>query len=182
MKTEHSAMHNQVNCWPSPTKSSPTNLPQQTYNQRPAVSAHSQMDRPIASQPNRVNSQINHHNQLSQINSSPRGSFSSDQSTVNLSSVNLSAVYLPSDYSFSSTSSNNSSSSNLVTSTMNNVNQLVNQVTMVNAGSQPIAEPQIKQEQQFSIKSSAQLNQTSARMQSLPLCFNELPTAGSKRK
>ena len=174
-------MHNQLNCWP--VKSSPTRPPtHQTYNQRLAVNAHNQISQmnPPASQQQigsqRVNPQINQHNQsnlLGQINSSPRGSFSSDQSTVNLS-----AAYL-SDYSFasSSSSSNNSTSSHSMTSTMNNAKQLTNQAPMA---SQPVDESQIKAE--FSIKSSVQLNQ--ARAQNLPLCFNGLPTPGigSKRK
>lgn len=173
-------MHNQMNCWP--VKSSPTKLSHQTYSQRPAVNAinnqiqnqmNSANQQQIVSQPNRVNLQLNH--QISQINSSPHGSFSSDQSTVNLS-----AAYL-SDYSFGSSSTgSNSSGNNLVTSTMSK--QLMNQVPVV--GSRQIVEPQIKSEQQFSNKSSVQLNQTSARVQNLPLCFNGLPTPGigSKRK
>ena len=172
-------MQNQINCWP--VKSSPIKMSQPIYpSQRPAVNAanQSQMNsanqQQIVSQPNRVNLQINH--QANHINSSPHGSFSSsDQSTVNLS-----AAYL-SDYSFGSNSTgSNSSANNLVTSTMNK--QLANQVPV--GGSRQIVETQIKTEQQFLIKSSVQINQTSARVQNLPLCFNGLPTPGivSKRK
>lgn len=173
-------MHNQMNCWQ--VKLSPTRPSHQAYNQRPVTNNQlNQTASQQVSQANRVNPQINQQisqqinapNQLSQLNGSPRGSFSSDQSTVNLS-----AAYLSSDYSFGSSTSSNNSSNSLVTSTMNK--PLVNQVP----NSQPIVEPQIKNEQQYPIKSSVQLNQTSARVQNLPLCFNSLPTPGigAKRK
>ena len=186
MKTEHSAMHNHLNCWPtnSPIKSS-TNT--STYNQ-PIQTGNNQTNQVNqVNQTNQVNpiNQLNPINQINQINPinpinpinqlvqinhhSPRGSFSSDQSTNNIAS----------DYSFNSSSNSNNSnlSNNLVTSTMNNLH-LVDQIQMPIATS--AAQPIVQTQQYSTIKASiqSQVNQSSIRNSNLPRCFNDLPTPG----
>ena len=152
MKTEHSAMHNQIiNCWTNSSIKDPS----QTYRQQTILNGH--------------NNQI-------QINQNAScGSFSSsDQSAI----VNLSSDY---SFNSSTNSTNlNLSNNNLVTSTMNNV-QLINQITMPIVTTNHQINTQINDQYSINtIKSTTATTQPTS-MRNLPRCFNDIPTLGKDK-